>query len=387
VKRIGMGIVGTGFIGPHHIDAVRRLGFVDVVAVAEANEGLAKAKAEALNVPKAYGSYEAMLDDPDVQVVHNTTPNFLHFPVNMAVLARGKHIVSDKPLALTADQARELRDQAKKAGVVNAVTFSYRGNPLVQEMRHAIASGRIGTPRFIHGHYLQDWLLKDTDYSWRLEPDKGGQSSALGDIGSHWSDLAQHVTGLRITHVLGEISTVVPKRKRPKGNREAFAAAGADEAYDLVDIKVEDLASVLVRFDNGARGAFTVGQIMAGHKNDCVVEVCGSTSSMRWVQEEQNELWIGHRDKANEILAKDPSLLDPAVQRYAHMPGGHQEGFPDAFHNIMRDVYSVIRDGGSTTGPRPPAYATFEDGYRANVIVETILASARAGGVWTAVKY
>ena len=382
-----MGIVGTGFIGPHHIDAVRRLGFVDVVAIAEMNDSLAKAKADALGVPKAYGSYEAMLDDPAVEVVHNTTPNYLHFPVNAAVIAKGKHIVSDKPLALTADQARQLRDQANKAGVVNAVTFSYRGNPLVQQMRHAIATGRIGTPRFVFGHYLQDWLLKDTDYSWRLEPDKGGASSALGDIGSHWCDLAQHVTGLRITHVLGEISTVVPRRKRPKGNREAFAAAGADEAFDLVEIKVEDLASVLVRFDNGAKGTFTVGQVCAGHKNDCFVEVCASTGSMRWVQEEQNRLWIGHRDKANEMLAKDPSLIDAAVQSYAHMPGGHQEGWPDAFSNIMRDIYGFIAAGKKPTDVRPPAYASFEDGYRANVIVETILESARAGGVWTKVNY
>jgi predicted dehydrogenase len=382
-----MGIVGTGFIGPHHIDAVRRLGFVDVVAIAEANEALAKSKCEQLGVPKAYGSYEAMLNDPDVHVVHNTTPNFLHHPINKAILAKGKHVVSDKPLALTADQARELRDLAVKAGVVNAVTFSYRGNPLVQQMRHSIATGKIGAPRFVFGHYLQDWLLKDTDYSWRLEPVKGGASSALGDIGSHWCDLAQHVTGLRITHVLGEISTTVPKRKRPKGGREAFAAAGANEDYELIDIKVEDLASVLVKFDNGARGVFSVGQVNAGHKNDCYVEVNGTSASLRWRQEDQNNLWVGHRDKANEILAKDPSLIDADVRGYAHMPGGHQEGWPDAFSNIMSDVYGFIRDGKKASDPRPPAYASFEDGYRANVIVETILASAKAGSVWKEVTY
>lgn len=387
MKRIGMGIVGTGFIGPHHIDAVRRLGFVDIVAVAEVSEELARAKAESLGIRKAYGSYQALLDDPDVHVVHNTTPNYLHYPINAAAIAKGKHVVSDKPLALTADQARELRDMANKAGVVNAVTFSYRGNPLVQQMRHMIASGQIGTPRFVFGHYLQDWLLKDSDYSWRLEPDKGGASSALGDIGSHWSDLAQHVTGARITQVLGEISTVVPKRKRPKGAREAFAAAGAGEAFDLVDIKVEDLASVLVRFDNGAKGCFTVGQVHAGHKNDCYVEVSGSIASIRWEQEAQNRLWIGHRDSGNEILAKDPGLMDPAVRHYAHMPGGHQEGWPDAFGNIMRDVYGFIQAGKKPTDPRPPAYASFEDGYRANAIVEAILESARKGAVWTKVTY
>src|SRR5262245_54986769 len=219
-----MGIVGAGFVGPHHVDAVRRLGFVDVVAVAGSSPTSAEAKAKALGVPKSYGSYEALLDDPDVHVVHNATPNYLHYPVNAAAIAKGKHIVSDKPLAMTAAEGKKLLDLATKSGVVHAVTFNYRGNPLVQHARHAIARGDIGTPRFLHGHYLQDWLIKDTDYSWRLEPDKGGASSALGDIGSHWCDLAQHVSGLKITHVLGDITTVIPKRKKPTGSREAFAA-------------------------------------------------------------------------------------------------------------------------------------------------------------------
>src|SRR5690606_26390340 len=372
------GIVGAGFIGPQHINAVRRLGYVDIVAVADANEAVAREKADQLHVPKAYGNYEAMLEDPDAQVVHNATPNFLHYPVNAAAIARGKHIVSDKPLALTADEARKLRDAAAKAGVINAVTFSYRGNPLVQQARHMIAQGRIGTPHFVYGHYIQDWLLYDTDYSWRLEVDKGGESSALGDIGSHWCDLVQHVTGMRITHVLGDLSTVIPPRKKPRARREAFAAASANDEYELVDIKVEDLASVLVRFDTGAKGVFTAGQVCAGHKNDLMFEVCGSQASLRWHQEQQNELWIGHRDKASEILPKDPGLLDPEVRHYAHLPGGHQEAWADAFTNIMSDIYSFIRDGKKPTDPHPPAFATFEDGYRANAIVDAILKSARA---------
>ena len=387
MKRIGMGIVGAGFIGPQHINAVRRLGYVDIVAIADMNEALAREKADALHVPKAYGNYEEMLDDPDVHVVHNATPNFLHYPVNAAIIAKGKHVVSDKPLALSADEARKLRDQAAKAGVCNGVTFSYRGNPMVQQARNMIAQGRIGKPNFVYGHYIQDWLLYDTDYSWRLEVDKGGESSALGDIGSHWCDLVQHVTGLRITHVLGEISTVVPQRKRPRGRREAFAAASANDEFDLIDIKVEDLASVLVRFDNGAKGVFTAGQVCAGHKNDLMFEVCGSEASLRWHQEQQNELWIGHRNKASEILPKDPGLLDPEVRHYAHLPGGHQEAWADAFSNIMSDIYGFIRDGKKATDPHPPAFATFEDGYRANAIVDAILASARAGGVWTKVEY
>jgi predicted dehydrogenase len=288
---------------------------------------------------------------------------------------------------MTAAESKKLVEEARRAGVVAAVTFNYRGNPLVQQARLASARGDIGTPHFLIGHYLQDWLLKDTDYSWRLEPDKGGASSALGDIGSHWCDLAQHVSGLRITDVLGDITTVIPTRKKPKGSREAFAAAGANDAYESVDVKVEDLASVLVRFDNGAKGSFSVGQVCAGHKNDLVLEICGAKSSLRWRQEHQNEIWFGHRDKANETLAKDPSLLDEAVRHYAHLPGGHQEAWADAFCNLMRDIYGFIAAGKKPGDAHPPAFATFEDGYRANVVVEAILESAKKGSVWTKVTY
>jgi predicted dehydrogenase len=288
---------------------------------------------------------------------------------------------------MTAAEAKTLLDAAKKAGIAHAVTFNYRGNPLVQQARHAIARGDIGKPHFLIGHYLQDWLIKDTDYSWRLEPDKGGASSALGDIGSHWCDLAQHISGLRITEVLGDITTVIPKRKKPRGSREAFQAGGGDEQVDLVDIKVEDLASVLVRFDSGAKGSFSVGQVCAGHKNDVVLEICGPKGSLRWRQEDQNYLWLGQRDAANQILQKDPSLLDPEARSYAHLPGGHQEAWADAFMNVMRDIYNFIAEGKTPDAAHPPAFATFEDGYRANCIVEAILESAKKGSVWTKVNY
>ena len=375
-----MGLVGAGFVGPHHIDAVRRLGFVDVVAIACSSDESGREKAEALGVRKGYGSYQALLDDPDVQVVHIATPNHLHYEVTSAALAKGRHVVSDKPLAMTSAQAKRLVSEAQRAGVVAAVTFNYRGNPLVQQARLAIARGDIGSPHFLHGHYLQDWLLKDTDYSWRVDPEKAGASSAVADIGTHWCDLAQHVTGLRITHVLGDITTVVKKRKKPPASRAAFQAGSGDG--ELVDIRLEDLASVLVRFDNGARGSFSVGQVCSGHKNDLVLEVCGTKASLRWRQEDQNELWIGHRDRANEILQKDPSLLDERVRPYAHLPGGHQESWADAFFNVIREIYTCVAAG----PPYPalsPMVATFEDGFRANRIVDAILESAADGGAWT----
>lgn len=386
MTRIGMGLVGAGFVGPHHIDAVRRLGFVDIVAVAGSTEASGRDKAQQLGARRGYGSYQALLDDPEVQVVHVATPNHLHYAVTSMALAKGKHVVSDKPLAANADESRRLVEQLRHTSLVGAVTFNYRGNPMVQQARHSVATGEIGTPTFVHGHYLQDWLLHETDYSWRLDPEKGGASSALGDIGSHWCDLAQHVTGLRITHVLGDITTVIPRRIRPRGSREAFQAASDADRGEAVEIRVEDLASVMVKFDNGAKGAFSVGQVCAGHKNDLVLEVCGSAGSLRWHQEQQNELWIGYRDRANAVLAKDPSLLDAAVRRYAHLPGGHQEAWADAFCNVMRDIYEQILSAPPAERSPRPAVATFADGHACHCIVEAILESARQGGVWTAVS-
>src|SRR5438093_1751531 len=381
MKKIGMGLVGPGFVGAHHIDAVRRLGFVDVVAVAASNDASARRKADALGVPKAYGSFEALVADPDIQVVHNTTPNYLHGPVITAALARGKHVISDKPLAMTADEARRLWEAAANAGVVHAVTFNYRGNPCIQQAREMTARDEIGPVHFVHGAYLQDWLLETTDFSWRLEPEKGGASSAIGDIGSHWCDLVQHVIGQRVVEVLAELTTVIETRMKPAASPEAFARG--DGAREPFTVRSEDLATVLLRFDGGAKGSMSVGQVCAGHKNDLWFEANGRTASLGWRQERQNELWIGRRGRANETLPKDPSLLNDVARAYAHLPGGHQEAWADAFCNVMRDVYGFITSGKAAGDRKPPAFATFEDGYRAAAIVDAILESHRRGGVWT----
>jgi predicted dehydrogenase len=380
-----MGLVGPGFVGAHHIDAVRRLGFVDVVAVAASSDESARRKADALGVPKAYGSYEALLDDPNVHVVHNTTPNYLHGPVILAALARGKHVVSDKPLATTSDEARRLRDAAVDAGVVHAVTFNYRGNPLVQQARDMIAAGELGPIHYVHGAYLQDWLLQPTDFSWRLEPEKGGASSAVGDIGSHWCDLVQHVVGQRIVEVLADLTTVIAQRQKPAGSLEAFAQSG-DVRREPFTVRSEDLATILLRFDGGAKGCVSVGQVCAGHKNDLWFEASGGRRSLRWLQERQNELWIGRREGANEVLLKDPSLLGETARRYAHLPGGHQEAWADAFCNVMRDIYGFIAAGKRPGDPKPPAFATFDDGYHSACVVDAILESHARGGMWTKVR-
>ena len=370
MKRIGMGLVGPGFVGAHHIDAVRRLGFVDVVAIAGTNEAKAREKADALGVARAYGSFEALAADPAIDVIHNTTPNHQHGAVIRAAIARRKHIISEKPLASSANEAHALWSAAADAGVVHAVTFNYRGNPLVQQARAMVGGGDIGAVHFVHGGYLQDWLLKPTDFSWRLEPEQGGASSAFADIGSHWCDLAQHLTGSPIVEVLADLATVVPVRHRP----EPF------------QVKSEDLATILVRFENGARGCATIGQVCAGHKNDLWIELNAANASIRWRQEQQNELWIGRRDTANELLAKDPSLMMQAARAYAHLPGGHQEGWADAFANVIRDIYTFIAEGRAPGDRRPPAFATFEDGYRVACLVDAVLESHRAGGTWTKVR-
>jgi predicted dehydrogenase len=383
VTRIRMGLVGPGFVGAHHIDAVRRLGFVDVVGIAASSKESAQKRANELGVAKAYASYEELVSDPNVDVVHNTTPNHLHVPVILAALEQRKHVISDKPLALTGADANRLLAAAERAGVVHAVTFNYRGNPLVQQAREMIAGGAIGAVHFIHGAYLQDWLLEPTDYSWRLDPAVGGASSAMGDIGSHWCDLVQHVTGQRIVEVLADLTTVIDTRFKPPAATQAFAKAtgGTREA---VAVKSEDLGTVLVRFDGGAKGVLSVGQVCAGHKNDLWFEANGRRASLGWKQERQNELWIGRRDAANGTLAKDPSIIGPAARAYAHLPGGHQEAWADAFCNVMRDVYGVIT---GTVQERGPAFATFEDGYNANCVVDAVLESHQRGGTWTRVSY
>ena len=385
MKKIGMGLVGPGFVAAHHIDAVRRLGDVEVVAIAGSSQQSAEKKAREYKVDRAYGDYRELIADPDIAVIHNTTPNYLHLPVTMAALAAGKHVISDKPLALNPEDARTMRDAAVAAKVAHVVTFNYRGNPLVQQARGMIARGECGDVSFVHGHYLQDWMTDPNVYSWRSDPAKGGATSALGDIGSHWCDVAEHVSGLKIASVLAETTTVIPVRYSAGASAEAFSTKSAGERVP-VHVNSEDLASVLLRFENGAKGSFSVGQVLPGHKNDLVLEVNGKALSLKWKQEEQNELWIGRHNRPNEIMAKDPSLVSPDARAYVHLPGGHQESWADAFCNLMRDAYAWVAEGGAPEA-KPGMLPTFNDGYRSNCLVDAMLKSSVAGGVWQPVEY
>jgi predicted dehydrogenase len=378
-----MGLVGPGFVAAHHLDAVRRLGDVDVIAIAGSSQAAADRKAVELHVDKAYGSYQDLIDDPRIDVVHNTTPNYLHLEVSMAAIKAGKHVISDKPLALTYAESFMLRDAAEAAGVVNVVTFNYRGNPLVQQARLMTAKNEIGQLFFLQGRYLQDWMADDHVYSWRLDPKKGGSSSALADIGSHWCDLAQHLSGLKIVAVLAEMTTVIKTRYASVVPQEAFSGREA-EGLKPVEIGAEDLASVLLRFDSGAKGCLSVGQVTAGHKNCLEIELDGRMGSLRWNQENQNELWIGRYDTSNSVMGRDPSTLLEGARRYTHLPAGHQEGWSDAFRNVIDDAYQWIRANGDPDA-RPATICTFADACQVCAVIEAMLRSHEAGGVWEAV--
>ena len=375
-----MGLIGPGFVAAHHIDAVRRLGDVDVVAIAGSSQASAEKKAREYRVDRAYGDYHALIADPDVHVIHNTTPNHLHLPVTLAAIAAGKHVIADKPLATNPEDGRVMRDAAVAAGIAHVVTFNYRGNPLVQQARSMIATGASGEVSFVHGHYLQDWMSDPNVYSWRSDPSKGGSTSALGDVGSHWCDLAEHVSGQKIVSVLADLTTVIPVRYSSGSSGEAFAATSAAQRTAM-HVEAEDLGSVLLRFANGAKGCFSVGQVLPGHKNDLVLEINGRAGSLKWKQEQQNELWLGFHDKPNSVMAKDPSLVGADARADTRLPGGHQEGWADAFLNLMQDAYQWIRAGGAAEA-KPAMLPTFEDGYRSTCLVDAMLRSHLQGNVW-----
>lgn len=383
MKKIRVGIIGSGMMGPIHTEALRRLGYVEVVALAEANEDLAKTKSEALHIPKGYGDFRKLIADPDVEVVHNCTPNAFHFEVSKAIIAAGKHIVSEKPLATNAKHSAELVKLAAKAGVVNAIHFNYRNYPLVQNMRAMVRAGDLGRLFLMHGSYLQDWLILDTDYNWRVEPGAGGDSRAVADIGSHWFDTVQFITEDPVVEVMADLEIVHRTRKKPKIAMETYAGKvlTADD-YSDVSVATEDAATVLFRTKSGAPGSLVVSQVSAGRKNRLYLELDYAKGALEWNQEEPNTLWIGRRERANDSMIKDGSLLHPEVRPFAHYPGGHPEGYSEGPYNLFMQVYAHIANGATAK----PTFSTFQDGHNEIAICEAILESSRSRA-WTKVAY
>ena len=376
--RIGAAVIGTGFIGTVHIEALRRLA-VPVVGVMGSSAARGAARAQALGVARAYASLEELLADPVVQVVHVTSPNVLHYPQVKAVLAAGKHVVCEKPLAMTAIQSAEMVALAKTSGKVAAVCYNIRFYPLNQQARGMVASGQLGEVRLVSGQYHQDWLAKPSDWNWRLEADQGGVLRSVGDIGTHWVDLISFIIGHRPSAVFADLATFIPMRQKPVGPVETFSTAkGATEARPVT---TDDAALILLRFPNGARGVMSTSQISQGRKNALKWEIAGSGASAAWDSETPDHLWIGHRDQPNQILQRDASLMNGLGAAATRLPGGHVEGFADSFRALFAQVYGDVAKGGRSDDA---TYASFEDGHYEMQFCDAVLKSA-AEGRWVEV--
>lgn len=367
-------IVGTGFIGPVHLEALRRLGR-PVVGLLGSTPERSKQAADSLGIPRAYANMEELLADPSVHVVHFTSPNRLHYPQCKHALAAGKHVICEKPLAMNAAETAELVALAEKVPLVAAVCYNVRFYPLCQEARQIIAAGELGDIYHVTGSYVQDWLLYDTDFNWRVLAEEGGALRAVADIGTHWIDLLTWITGQNVKQVCADLRTFLPVRRRPKGSVETFQSKfGAARETEPIAIDTEDYGSLLLRFSGGASGSCTVSQVTAGRKNCIRYEIAGSKAALAWNSERPNELWIGRRDRPNELLIRDPALLHPDARRFANYPGGHNEGFPDSFKQLFRAIYEYI-EAGDLRAPRP--FPTFADGHREVAICEAVLQSHR----------
>ena len=379
-SEIGAAVIGAGFIGTVHIEALRRLG-VQVHGLLGSSPERGDASARRLGVPRAYGSLDDLLADERVEVVHVTSPNHLHHPQVERILSAGRHVVCEKPLAMTSAQSGELVRLGADSGRVCAVNFNIRFYPLNQHVHELVSGGSIGDVRLVSGHYFQDWLLLDTDWNWRLEPQLGGALRAVGDIGSHWLDLVAFMTGLHITEVMADLTTFIPTRQQPAGPIETFATERSSDTVAR-EIGTEDTATILLRFENGARGTVAISQLSAGRKNSLEYEIDGSTGSVSWDSEQPDQLWIGHREAPNEILIRNPALMGSVGRAAAYLPGGHVEGFADTFRALFAAVYAEVGDGGPSD---QPVYPTFADGHDEMLVGDAVAASSREGR-WTSVQ-
>src|SRR5580693_5999959 len=376
MKRIKTAVFGTGFMGRVHLEAVRRLEFVEAAAIAGRNVEAAQRLGAGFSVPKITTDYREVLRDPAIGAVHICTPNAQHFPMAKDALNAGKHVLCEKPLAISVEEGQELVSLAKKQGLRNCVCHNLRYYPMVQQMRAMREAGDLGEILVVQGTYSQDWLLYETDWNWRVETKAGGPSRCMADIGSHWFDMAEHLTGLRVTTLCADLNTVHKTRKQPKGPVETFAnkLASAQDTQDT-PIDTEDFGAVIFRMGERARGAMTASQVSAGRKNRLSIEIYGTKAGVAWDQERPDELWIGHRDSPNCIIVKDPALLQPAARDFADLPGGHSEGYDDTFKQVFRRFYASIGTPGAT-----PEYPQFVDGLRQLNILNAELQSNRTRG-------
>jgi len=369
-------IIGAGFMGPVHTEALRRIG-VDVVGILGVDNEESVSAAKNSGIPKAYNNFEEVMADENVDAVHLTTPNNLHYEMAKAALKAGKHVMCEKPLAMTTKETSELVVLAKETGLAAGVNYNLRFYPLVQQAKEMVASGEVGDILSIMGSYVQDWLLYPTDYNWRVLAEEGGAVRAVGDIGTHWLDMMQTITGAKVTEVCADLKIVHPVRKRPRGEVETYSGkVDQIQPTDDVPINTEDCGTVMLRFDNGAKGCLWVSQTTAGRKNCLRYEIAGSKKALYWDSQSPNEMWLGYRNKANERMDKDPGLASANVQNFIGYPGGHNEGYPDSFKQCFKAFYSFIENGDKSTKPQ---FATFAEGHHEVLLCEAIFKSHQEG--------
>ncbi|WP_374391154.1 Gfo/Idh/MocA family protein [Tabrizicola sp.] len=378
LSQIGAAVIGTGFIGSVHLSTLRRLG-IPIVGVLGSSASRGAERAKALGVAKAYGSLEDLLADKAVQVVHVTSPNVAHYGQVKAILAAGKHVICEKPLAMTSAQSAEMVAMARASGKVAAVCYNTRFYPLNQHAHGMMKAGELGDLRLITGHFHQDWLAKETDWNWRLEAEEGGPLRSVSDIGTHWVDLTNFITGQKPVAVIAELATFIKERQKPLGPVETFTTSkGATETRK---IETDDAATILLRYGNGGRGMMSTSQVSHGRRGLLSWDISGAKASAAWSAEHPEDLWIGHREGPNQILLRDPSLMNPTGAAAAFMPGGHPEGFADTWAAFFTQVYRDVSRGGR--GP-DSTWATFDDGHYEMLFCDAVLSSA-ASGTWATV--
>lgn len=369
MKTIKTAIFGTGFMGRVHLEGVRRVESVEVVAMVGRNAEAARRLGEGFSVRTITTDYREVLRNPEIDAVHICTPNGQHFPMAKHAIEAGKHVLCEKPLTTSVAEGEELVALAAQKGVRNCVCHNLRYYPMVQQMRAMREAGDLGEILIAQGTYFQDWLLYDTDWNWRVDAKAGGPSRCMADIGSHWFDMAEHITGLRVSELCADLQTFHKTRKQPKKAVETFANKMLSaEDYSETAVDTEDFGTVIFRMGARTRGCAAASQVSAGRKNRLGVEICGTRASVEWSQERPDELWIGQRDNANQIMIKDPSLLKPAARGFADLPGGHSEGYDDTFKQVFRRFYGSIAGGA-------PEYPQFADGLRQLKILDSVLKS------------
>ncbi len=382
LEEIGVAMIGTGFMGRVHVEALRRAG-VRVVGICGSSPKKSRAAARQLGVEKSYDRFEQAIEDPEVNAVHIGTPNRHHCEMASRSLEAGKHVLCEKPLAMSSAESAALVELSRQyPNQATSVNYNIRFYPLCVEAQARIASQELGEVFHITGSYVQDWLLWPTDYNWRVLCEEGGDLRAIADIGTHWLDLVQSVTGLEVLEVMADLQTVHQVRERPIGEVETFQSGGQREKQsESIHVQTEDAGNMLLRFNRGARGALNVSQVTAGRKNCLRFEIAGSHKSLSWNSESPNRLWIGHRDQPNQLLTRDPALMSPAAGRVADYPGGHNEGYADSFKHCFRAFYAYIANGDFEA---PTTFPTFADGHREVMLCDAVLESHRCRK-WVAV--